>query len=38
MKETELRIGNYIDVNLQFLHQLQNLYFALSSKELEVFF
>jgi len=28
--------GNYIGVNIQYVHQLQNLYFALTQKELTI--
>lgn len=28
--------GNYVCDNIEYLHQLQNLYFALAGKELEV--
>lgn len=32
----ELEIGNGFRVKVNFLHQLQNLYFALTGKELEI--
>ena len=38
LKCTELKfmIGNGFNVKIKYLHQLQNLYFALTNKELEI--
>jgi len=36
MKTNELRIGSIIKNDFQFVHQLQNLYFALTGEELEL--